>query len=270
MRALSRSSVGNTSSPFKFLVVVGLSFLVYIGVQNSVRRWKERKALEEFNEMRRDMAAQMRREVDKDGGVSADTSATVTEKIRQHFDRIAAAGGDKAMIAVSEVMAELQSRTAPYVAIQKRFEREAPFDMSNVKDKSDLVVRRTLGQELLRVNSDLLVLIDSMDSRLREKLQQLGTQNPEGFVSGFMKTFNESAAIHRRLRKTEETHARSLIAMTDLLEAQWGQWKALNGTVNFDDANMTTRYNDLLNVVTKAAEDQVTAERGLIHLQQRK
>ncbi|MEO6788800.1 MAG: hypothetical protein ABI318_21980 [Chthoniobacteraceae bacterium] len=247
-----------------------MSFLVYIGVQISVRRGKERKALDDFNEIRRDMAAQMQREVDKDGGVSADTSAKVTENIRQHFDRIAAAGGDKTTIAVSEVLAELQSRTAPYVAIQKRFETEAPFDMSNVKDKTDLIVRRTLGQELLRVNSDYLALINSMESRLREKLLQIGAPNPDGFVAGFMKTFNESAAIHRRLRKTEETHARSLIAMTDLLEAQWGQWKALNGTINFDDANMTTRYNDLLNAVTKAAEEQVTAERELIHRQQQK
>ena len=269
MRALSSSSAGNTSSPFRFLVFVALAYLVYFGVQFTAQRMKQRKALDEFNEMRRDMAAQMQREVENEGGVSADTSTKVAEKMRQHLEKVAAAGGDKRAIAVSDLMTDLQSRTAPYIALQKRIETEAPFDMSNVKDKTDLAARRKLGEELLRVNSDYLALIDSMESRLREKLQQIRATNTEGFVAGFMKTFNETAAIHRRLRQTDETWAKSLIAITDLLEAQWGKWKVLSETLIFDDDNLTTRYKAILSAAEKAAEDQATAARELTQLQQR-
>lgn len=262
--------MSNTSSRSRFLVFLALAYVAYFGVQFTAQRVKERKALDEFNETRRNMAAQMQREVEKDGGVSADTSTKVAEKMRLHLEKVAAAGGDKTAIAVSEMMADLQSRTAPYIALQKRIETEAPFDMSTVKDKADLATRRKLGQELLRVNSDYLTVIDSMESRLREKLQQIGAPNAEGFVAGFMKTFNESATIHRRLRQTDETWAKSLIAIADLLEAQWGKWKVLSETLIFDDGNLTTRYKDLLNAAEKAAEDQAIAARELIQLQQRR
>lgn len=269
MGGFSNSSGGNTSSRFRFLVFLALAYLVYFGVQFTAQREKQRKALDEFNETRRDMAAQMQREIEKDGGVSADTSTKVAEKMRQQLEKVAEAGGDKKAIAVSELMTDLQSGTAPYIALQKRIETEAPFNISTVKDKADLAGRRKLGQELLRVNSDYLALIDSMESRLREKLQQLGAPNVEGFVAGFMKTFNESAVIQRRLRQTDDTWAKSLIAIAELLEAHWGKWKILSEIPVFDDDELTTRYKDFLNAAEKAAEDQAIAARELIQLQQR-
>ena len=70
----------------------------------------------------------------------------------QQFDKMAAAGENQTMKAASEVMTELQAKAAPYIALIKRIEAEAPLDMSTLKDKSDLAARRELGREMLRMN----------------------------------------------------------------------------------------------------------------------
>src|SRR6266446_10624304 len=102
------------------------SFLIYVGVQQRVKREKERKAIEEFNQTRRDVGAEMKRDLDQNGAVSADTAAKAIDKMRSQIDTMVTAGGkeDKTMKAVSEVMAELQAKAAPYIAFVKRIEAE--------------------------------------------------------------------------------------------------------------------------------------------------
>ena len=122
------------------------------------------------------------------------------------------------------------------------------------------------------MSQDLLSFMGTVESRLREKLKQTGASgsSSEEFVTGFMKGFSKSASIQRRIRMTDATMAKALIAMTDLVEAQWGKWKVENAKMVFNDPAAAKRYTELVGEIMKAADEQSVAQRELIELQQRK
>ena len=83
-----------------------------------------------------------------------------------------------------------------------------------------------------------------------------------------MADFNKRMSFQRRMRKSQETIANSLIAMADLLEVGWGKWKVKDGALVFDDDKDAENYNVLAQATMKAEEEQVIAQREMIKLQQ--
>lgn len=255
----------------KIAAVAGLVALVFTGMRE---RQKQKQAMDDMNETRRVLNEDMKRELDENGTISADTSAKAMEKMRGKFEKIASQGGrdDKAMKAASEVMGELQAKAVPYIALIKRIETDNPMDMVTVKDKADLAARRQFGKDMLRMNQELITFINSVEPNLREKIGKLGASGSatEEFVTGFMKGYGKSATIQRRIRKSDETIAKALIAMTDLMEAEWGKWAVKEHAIEFDSDAALKRFNELIDETVKAGDEQTAAQRELLELQQRK
>jgi len=263
------------SKAIKIAVIAGIAAIAFAATKTALeQRLEKKKAIEEFDNNRRDIATEMKRELDTEGGLSADTAAKAMNKMRGEIDRLAAKGGKdgQAMKAVAEVMAEIQAKATPYLALIKRIETDNPMDMSTVKDKADLAARREFGKEMLGMNQDLLSTFNSVESNLRGKLQKAGAtgKSTDDFVAGFMNGYTRTSRIQIRIRKTDETIAKSLIAMTDLMEASWGKWKRDGENIVFEEDESLKRFNEIANEVQKAGDDQTAAQRELIELQQRK
>ena len=258
----------------KIGVAVVVCTAAYFGMQSVLKgRAEKRKAMEEFTAARREVADDMKRDMDKNGGLSSDTAEHAMNKMRGQIDKMAAQGGKDgaAMKAVAELMAEIHAKATPYLAIIKRIETDNPMDMTTVKDKADLAARREFGKEMLRMNQDLITTFNSAESILRGKLQKAGAggRSNEEFVEGFMKGYGKTSRIQIRIRKSDETIAKSLIAMTDLLETAWGKWKKEGGRIVFEEDAPIKRFNELVADTVKAADEQTAAQRELIDLQQK-
>ncbi len=261
----------------KALIAVGLAIFagtVTFEVAQSVRKKREeRREMESFDAARRELANDMKREIDQTGSISADTAARTMEKMRGQMEKMSGKGwaDDKQMKAASEVIAAIQEKSAPYLKLIKEIESDNPMDMTTVKDRADLGKRRKFGQEMLRLNRELLAFVDGVEPMLRDKALKLGVEKAaaEQFVAGFMKGFSRSAAIQRRIRMTDETMAKALVSMTDLLEAEWGKWKLEKGELIFDSNDTLARYNKMVEETAKAADEQAAAQRELVELQQR-
>lgn len=263
---------------FKTLIVlafIGAGVFAAITVKNrTAQREKDKQVIEELTKARRDMTSEMKTELEREGAVSQKTAAKAMKVFQSKLDSPVTAGGegDRTLQAASEVLSELQSIAAPYMALLKRAETERPMDMSTVKEMRDLTARKEFGRQMLRMNGDLLAFHDTAEKRLRTKLEHAGITGlaAEEFVVGFMKGFNKSTAIQRRIWTSDKTLVTSLIAMADLLELKWGKWKMQNQTVVFSDVAMTARYDALMEATRKAAGDQAAAQRELLELRQRK
>lgn len=230
--------------------------------------------MEEFKQKHHDLMAEIKRDLDQKGAISSESAAKAISVTRSQIEKMATLDGkeDKTMRALAEVLAERQEETAPYAALVKHIETARPMDMSTVKDKADLATRRKLGEELLRLNGEMMTLTNSTGPRLREKLKQYGETGRRGeeLVMGFMKGEARSISLLLRVRKSDETLAKSLIAATILMETEWGKWKAQDGTIVFEDGTATKRYSDLVDAIEKASDEQAAAQRELFELQQRK
>ena len=120
------------------------------------------------------------------------------------------------------------------------------------------------------MNQDLITTFNSAESILRGKLQKAGAggRSNEEFVEGFMKGYGKTSRIQIRIRKSDETIAKSLIAMTDLLETAWGKWKKEGGRIVFEEDAPIKRFNELVADTVKAADEQTALQReGLKNMQ---
>ena len=266
------------SGAMKILAAIIIGSLVFAGayfaVKEQEKRARERQAMEELEKSRRELGSEMQQELEKNGTISTESATKAMDKMRGQLDKITAQGGsnNREMKAATAVLAEVQKKTVPYMELIKRIETDNPMDMSTVKDKADLAERRKFGQEMLRLNGDILSFLDSVEPLLREKLTQTGAAggSTEEFVKGFMKGFGKSATIQRKIRKTDDTIAKSLIAVTNLMEEEWGKWKAVNGKISFDNDAKAKRFNELMDDTVKASDEQTAAQREFLELQQRK
>ena len=259
------------STTLKIIVTVCIAGLFYFGgsiyfrFQENAKREKQMKATEEFRRTARDVTEQAQQELKQDGGLSSETLVKTREKMLQQFSKLATV--DKNAQLTMEVMSEIQEKAAAHHALLRRVNEERPFEMITVKAKTDLAARRKLGEELLRTNSEILAFVDSIESRVREKVLKAGFPNAEATVAEFMTGWNKSASATRRAWQAGVTGAKSLIAVADLLDAHWGEWQVGNDLLNFNDDKIAKKYNGLLDMAQKAQEDTVAAQRELIEIQ---
>ena len=265
---------GCSSTVSKALIVVGLMALALFFVPRIEQFKKRQQATDELKKTQRETGDKMKADLDRDGSISADTAAGASNDIRKSLEKFAAGGGPQAkeMKALAEVIGELQAITASYNTLYKRLETENPMSMANVKTKGDLASRRALGREIIRRNDDILAFINTIETRLRTKLQTSGSDSAsiEKFVKGFMSGFNQQASLLRRVRQCDKVIGTSLMAMADLLNADWGKWKVQPGTITFSTQASMARYNALVGDAKKAANDQVAAQREFVEYMQRK
>jgi hypothetical protein len=269
-----RNAVTASVVPRLLLIVIAGGVAYYFMEKGKERRERDRQQLEELQQFKRKMNDDMKRDLDSTGSISVETSTKALDKIQKKLDGMAAGGGAdaKGMKAISEVIGELQRKAAPYLEATKSMDTSNPADMRTVKDKSDLATRRQFATDLMKMNADLMAFMNSAESHVREKLNAAGVSgaDKEQLVQGFTKGFGKSLPAQRRVRQADADMCKTLIAMCDLLEAEWGKWSAENGNLTFTSDATLTRYNALVETLQKAAEDQSAAQRELVTLQMQK
>ena len=259
----------------KCAAAIVLGTLVVSGAAEYFRRARrQREAVEELDRWRHDLGTKMERELVQAGAVSADTALNALDELRERAGKMAGDGSaaDPEVKAVAELLWDMQIQAKPYLALLKRIESEPLLDMTDVKDRAALAARRDTARELQRLNSELAAFMESIDERLRSKLKAAGLdgESKDGFARGFGDSFRQKIAMQRQVRRADETTWRTILAIFDLLDEEWGRWAQRGDGIIFDDREKAARYNKLVAALQKAGDEQLAVQREMARSQQRK
>ena len=252
--------------------LIGVALYFGIGRKNNKDRHLG-ESLQQINQAAREMGEVMKDDLAKKRTISTSTTDEGWKRAQNLVDDISGKLGseDETVRFIQALLAEMQAKAAPYHALLKRWETERPLEMATVKNRTDLSARRQFGEEMLRVNADIMTYLESWESNLRTKAAKAGmsVEATKEMVSYMMSSSGRSIPIQIRIRKSDEIMARSLIQMTNLMEDEWGKWKAQNGEIAIESEAASKRYDVIIAATKEADERRVVAQRELIELSQR-
>ena len=101
---------------------------------------------------------------------------------------------------------------------------------------------------------------------LRSELEKTGVSAAmiELTLFGYRKGNGPDVPINLKIREADGRFYQELLSALDLLEAQWGKWKAEGRIVTFSDADAAKAYNDELAKVRAITEKRRPATSGQI------
>jgi hypothetical protein len=265
-RSRSRKSSGVGPWIVVLILAVGIGYGGTKLEQWTERRKKEKEHLAEFEQTNRELREKMLRELDE-GGVSTKTTNEAMEKVRQHLTKAGNFGGDEGrmMKIMADVLGEFQDATRPYDKVVEHMEEVSPFDITTVKKREDIKRNRELAREFLRQNAVLLQLMEGLEKRVRAALLSSGlpTGKVTVFMDGASSQINRKLPLERRVRAADEEMGKALLEFCDFLEEEWGKWKIEDDAPIFESNEAVSKYNGLMDRVTKATTDQGKAQREL-------
>jgi hypothetical protein len=142
------------------------------------------------------------------------------------------------------------------------------FDFSSVTVQSQLQDRRLLVQAAKAANDDLMTVFRDREKTLRAELEKRGVSTAmiELTLFGYRKGNGPDLPLNLEMRAADGRFYQELLATLDLLDAQWGQWKAEGRKVTFTDAEAAKAYNDELGKVRAISDEETDLRRQLAAL----
>jgi hypothetical protein len=242
---------------FTAITIIGVS-----AVKITERRERQKAFAAETARVGGEMRTEMQSELGKKGSISPETALKGMEKMR---DQIAKGGSDPARL-IADFANDIVRVTAPYAEIAKRMQAENPFDPATIKERGDLVQRRTLGERMLKQNGVILAFLEGAEVRFRTKLEKAGlTQSSidEG-MEAFAKGFTTNLASGKRMRQLDAVVAGALIEQCNLLDAEWGKWHIENNAIACNSNVLLAKLNALRSRVKNAAEEEARIQQELL------
>ncbi len=251
-----------------------IGIALYFGVGRKTDKDRHlSESMRQVNQVAREMGEVMKDDLAKKGTITANTTEEGWKQAQNLVSNISDKLGseDENVRFIQALLAEMQAKAAPFHALLKRWENERPLEMATVKNRTELSARRQFGEEMLRVNADIVKYLESWESILRTKAAKAGmsAEATNQTVSYMMSSSGRSIPIQIRIRKSDEIMARSLIQMTDLMDKEWGKWKAQNGEIAIESEAASKKYDEIIAATKEADERRVVAQHELIELSQR-
>ena len=144
------------------------------------------------------------------------------------------------------------------------------LDLHDVTAKDQLQSRRLVVQRFAAVNQKLANVISNSETLFRADLKRLGVSPAatEQAMSGFHNAAIQRNSLLLQIRGADARMAKSMSGILDLLEENWGAWKHddATGKILFTRTGLVGPYNQFLDEVQTAGQNEINAQRRLINL----
>ena len=171
---------------------------------------------------------------------------------------------DKQLLAQASAsyLAKLQALTADYDRSYRILEQANVLDFQNLRTRAELVSRRRAVESFLAANESWREAIANAEQLYQIELRNvnLAPGLAEQALGEFRSGTGEQSMLLLQMRGADTQWGNAILAMLDLLGSNWGQWSydQAESSVSFQDDDMTTRYDRLVDAMN-AAEDEHAA-----------
>lgn len=229
-------------------------------------RGQNRAAMENMLEASKNRKAEMVKELDDTGEIQ-DHSKLATETVQMLEDASKSMKGDEKIMMESAtvIVSKVAEATKALETSLNAFIESGGADPTGLKAKSEIATRRKKLDELRTLSTNLgqvcLTAPDEVERIAKQK--GLSARKAAEHKAGFAKGMRLD--LQRRLRRTDTEIFDAMNKQFDILENNWGKWKATaqDGIVFEEDAPLKS-YNEAVVAMQKAADEQAKVQREML------
>jgi hypothetical protein len=228
-----------------------------------------RETRQELRNADRELRSSLRNSFDSEKGIT-NVDFKKVEEYRDKLDKAASKlGPEDARVAkvASAYLGEVQVASRALDHALTRLKEAEVLQFIGVTNRDQLESRKQVVQGYAEANERVRDVVTNSSTFFRAELQKLGA-SPEGVEKSArdMETaMREQNKLVLSIRNADTRMTSAMTQMLDLLDKNWGKWKAESEVVKFDDSAAARKYNFLLSEIQGAAETQIAAQRKLVN-----
>ncbi|WP_150107271.1 hypothetical protein [Pedosphaera parvula] len=177
--------------------------------------------------------------------------------------------GDDALVlnASSAYLKQLQILTKQYTDAANPILHPSVLNMSEVKEKEDLDVKRKAVVKFLIANEEFKLFIMKGEAPLKEELEKLhvSERTAESCLRGFRgKQYLRTTVV--KIRELDTRIGNTTLSMLDILDTNWGKWNYRSDKKNvlIEDHDALERYNAFCKELMAAGRSQAMLQKQLL------
>jgi hypothetical protein len=140
------------------------------------------------------------------------------------------------------------------------------LDITSLRSKNDLNVRRELVRKLIKCSKDVISFFANFENDIRSILLTEGaevTNLPRLSLHLSQKSRDRQPDIEK-IRGYDVALGEAILRWLDLVEQHWGKWKMENEELVFNDPEAQKNWLDLSAELGRIASDQMEAQKALL------
>lgn len=138
---------------------------------------------------------------------------------------------------------------------------------SNLVSRETLQERRELVQNFLKCNTNLKNFTAANEDNFQAEMARLNVSQAtiNEALEGFHKTAGPRQPVLLVMREQDDEMGRGMLAVLDLLDANWGRWSYDQNTrhVRFENPDAVAQYNADMKEISDAAKEQAISKNQL-------
>ncbi|HEX5221365.1 MAG TPA: hypothetical protein VFZ59_17505 [Verrucomicrobiae bacterium] len=255
------------------LILNGLLLAILVvgflhGVSRSARN---RQANQDIKVVAEDMRQSLRESYDPEKGVTNLDSAKLDRLAREFKDAAGKMSGDEAIVmkANADYLGAAQKEFKSYQVALQAFTDAQVLDLATLTEKTQIASRREVVRRFLEANTGFETVLRDADKMIRTNLVKARLETSR--IEKAMQAYNSSAGPQRsvtlQIRECDRQMGESVLAVLELLETQWGQWRyhASLNEITFSEAGHNKAYENLLGAIEAEGQKQVKLQGLLVN-----
>jgi hypothetical protein len=199
-------------------------------------------------------------------GQNPDATAALG-RMRSELDKAAQLGGadGEGARALSNFVAKMGRQTADYQKAAEKLQSSRVIAW-DIHDRAGLEESRQVVADFAAQNARLSALLETAEQGLGAELDAIhaSPRTRKTTVDSFMVGFAKTRPAQIRIRACDKQMADAMLAILDLLDANWGKWKKdPGGKVVFQGGGALTEFNEQIKKIQAAAAEQAAAQKEM-------
>jgi hypothetical protein len=252
-------------------IMAVIVFAAIFAVHAEQKAAQKRAALRDITASANQMQSNLKKNFDPKNGIT-NVDLTDFNKFRKGVkDASQTFSGDDAIIAkvVADYLDRVQAAATNYQAVALKLREARVLDNFDSSDKGQIAARRELVQQFLEANNALKQTVTGAEKKIRDDL--IAGKIQESKVDSYMEKFRASTAPKNalvvKIRQCDDRMANAMLDALNMLETQWGHWKADPSIdkIRFEETTALKAYNNDLVAIKAAGQDQVKLQQILVN-----
>lgn len=232
---------------------------------------RNREATQDMKAVSDDVRQSLRESYDPEKGVTNLDSGKLDRLTREFKAAAERMSGDEAIVmkANADYLTGAQKKFKAYEIALKAFTEAEVLNLATLTEKVQIESRREITRRFLEANTDFESALRDAEKIIRGNLVEARLESAK--IEKAMQAYNRSAGPQRSLtlgiRECDRQIGEAALAVLDLLEAQWGQWRyhASLNEITFSESGHNRAYGKFLETIETAGQKQVKLQGLLVN-----
>ena len=235
---------------------------------------KSRQLTQNLNTTAQEMQVNAKQSYNSNTGITNTDLKSLKNMQTELNDAAQTLSGDDALVsqAMSQYLARMQSGLEKYQKVAGELREAQVLNMANLTNKIQIPSRREVVQNFIAINDDLKNITTNSENSIRANLVSLkiSPQKIDSVLAGFDSKFAPRSDLDLQIRECDDRIGESMLDILDLLETHWGEWRfdAADKKIYFDDTTSRQTYQQSLEAIKFAGQEQIVLQGRLVNLPQ--